>query len=153
MDDPRPKLQTLFKAQSVLTRIELRAKAAQAVYMCIALVFGLLALGMLNLAAYLALSDPVGPVWAGVIVAGIDLLLAIVLLKIAKGAEPGPELESAREVRDLAMDALTTDADRVKSQVLAVRDDIKSVTSRIAGITSVVGVIKGALKKRKKERS
>ena len=59
MEDTKVKVRALFKAQSALTRIELRAKGTQAVYVALALVFGLLGLGMLNVGAFLGLSEVV----------------------------------------------------------------------------------------------
>lgn len=156
MSDPMPKIRALLKAQGALTRLELNAKSTQATYVALALVLGLLAFGMLNLAAFLALAEHVGQVWSGVILGVADALLAVALVKRAQGVTPGPAADTARELRDLVLHELSNDAEQVKGEILHVRDDIKRVTSGISrvgnvvpGLSSVVGLLKGALKKKK----
>ena len=160
MDDTMLKVRALFKAQSALTRIELRAKGTQAVYGALALVFGLLALGMLNVGAFLALSPLVGAAWSAVLLGIGDAILAGLIAKAAAGVTPGPEGESARELRDMVVESLSADAERLKAgfegfqqDIGRARSAISTVTSGAAGIvpgvSSVVSLLTSALKRKK----
>ena len=162
MQDTMVKVRALFKAQSALTRIELRAKATQAVYGSLALVFGLLGLGMLNVGAFLALSPLVGGAWSAILLGIGDALLAGLIAKAAAGVTPGPEAETAKELRDMVVDALSADAERLKasfegfqSDIGRARSTLSSVSSGAAGLlpgmSSVVSLLTSALKKRKKK--
>ena len=152
MDDTMMKLRAFFKAQSALTRIELRAKGTQAVYVALALVFGLLGLGMLNVGAFLALEPIVGAAWSALLLGIGDILLAVFIAKMAAGVEPGPEADSARELRDLVLESLQHDAEQVRQSVTGVASDLQRVrnvfssgSSVVGGVSSVVGLLTSAL--------
>ena len=158
MSEPMLKMKALIKAQSALTRIELRAKGTQATYLAVALVFALLGLGMLNVGAFLALSPTVGAAWSALLLGVANGLLAMLLAKVASGVTIGPAGESARELRDMVVDSLADDAEALKEKALAVQDDINrarraygAVASKVSGVSSVVGMLTTALKKNKKK--
>ena len=162
MQDTMLKFRALFKAQSALTRIELRAKATQAVYGSLALVFGLLGLGMLNVGAFLALEPVVGGAWSAVLLGVADALLAGVIAKAAAGVTPGNEGDTARELRDMVLDSLAADAGRVKQQYLAFQGEISRVKTAVStvssgaagilpGLSSIVHLLTSALKKKRKK--
>ena len=155
MEDTILKVRALFKAQSALTRIELRAKATQAVYVSVALVFGLLALGMINVGAFLGLSTYVGGTWAALILGVFDAILAAVVAKLAAGVTIGREGETATQLRDIVVESLTADAERLKNQFQGVQQDfgrvqnaISTVTHGASGISHIVGLLSSALKKK-----
>jgi len=160
MQDVMTKARALFKAQSALTRIELQAKASQAVFVALALVFGLLGLGMVNVGAFLGLSPVLGPAWSALFLGVADLLLAGVIAKAAAGVTPGPQAKTARELRDLVIDSLSTDAERLKADLQGVRGSLSRMQSVISsvpraaeivpGVSTVVSLLTSALKKKRK---
>lgn len=161
MQDTMVKVRALFKAQSALTRIELRTREQQAVGMAIAFVFGLLALSMLNVAAFLALASVVGTAWSALILGVADLLFAGLVAKVALGVSTGSTGEMAKELRDLCVDSLAADAEELKDRLQGVTEDIGRVRSTISslssgaagllpGMSSVVGLLTSTLKKKKK---
>ena len=161
MSEITTKVRALVKAQSALMRIELQAKSTQAVYGALALVFGLLGLGMLNVGAFFALVPAVGEAWAAIILGGADMLLAVAIVKAASGVTTGPAGESARELRDMVVESLSEDAERIGGQIQGVQDDItrarkalsRSSSNLLPGISSVVGMLSTALTKSKKKKS
>lgn len=164
MQDTVAKFKALIKAQSAITRIEIRAKENQAVYGSLALVFGLLGLGMLNVGAFLGLSAAVGPAWSAVILGLLDVALAAVLAKIAMSVTTGPEGETARELRDYILESLESDAGRLQATFKEFQEDVmraKTTFTSIAsgasgvlpGMSSVVGLLTSTLKKKKGKKS
>jgi hypothetical protein len=143
MQETMVKVRALFKAQSALTRIELRAREQQAAGIAVALVFGLLALSMLNVAAFLALASVVGTAWSALILGVADLLFAGLVAKEALGVSTGSTGEMAKELRDLCVDSLAADAEELK-------DRLQGAAGLLPGMSSVVGLLTSTLKKKKK---
>ena len=155
-----PKLQALVRAQTALTRIELRCKATQVTYAACALILGLIALGMLNVAGFLGLSDVVGQAWSAFILAIVDLIAAVLLIRVARDVRPGPEAEMAREVRDIVLAELSSEAQSVRNELEQVRTDVRRIRSSFSslsngfplGIGPVVEILTKTLRRRKKRR-
>ena len=143
MQDTKIKVRALIKAQSALTRIELRAKGTQAVYGALALVFALFALGMVNVGVFLGLSPHVGGAWAAMILAGGNALLAVAIGKAASGVTPGPEGETAKELRDMVVDVLSEDAERLTARLQGIGDNIDRARKGLASVASGGGLIPG----------
>jgi len=55
------------------------------------------------------------------------------MLLVASKSRPGPEMDLAFEVREMAVDAIKTDARDVKATVEAVAQEIKNVKATITG--------------------
>ena len=123
MPNTMHRIRALARAQTILAQIELRSKATQAALFITALVALLTALLMLNLAGFLALSGRIGMIWSAVVFGGIDAAVAALLVSIAKRTQPGPELGSATQVRDLLLDELAAEAEVVKNDVMQARAD------------------------------
>jgi hypothetical protein len=73
MSDSAFKLQLLVRAELALTKIYARRAILRAAFMAVALVFSLMALGMLNYAAYLGLLDKYTPGNAALLVASANV--------------------------------------------------------------------------------
>ena len=163
MQDVMTKARALFKAQSALTRIEFQAKARQAIYFALALVFGLLGLGMLNVGVFLGLSPALGPTWSALLLGVADLLLAGIIAKVAVGVMPDRSAKTARELRDLVLDSLSTEAEQLKAGFKDIQGGVGRVQSVISavpraaseivpGVTTVVSLLTSALKKKKSKK-
>jgi hypothetical protein len=96
-------LRLAAQAESLHLRRLGRGYAIQASLAAATAVFALMLLAMLHLAAWLALAPSTGPVWAAVIVAGGDLVLAAILGAMARRPPEDPVAEEALRVRHDAM--------------------------------------------------
>ncbi len=99
-------LRILCRIESTIAEIRLRALTRRAVLYSLAGLVALFGLGMLNVAAFFALEPHLGATWAAFAVAGGDFVLAIVALLVATAARPGPELNTALELRQAAIENL-----------------------------------------------
>lgn len=130
------KLHVLARSEIALLRIQARRISTRTALFVVALVFALLALGMLNFAAYQALAVNQGPAIGAMLVALVDGVLALLVIVIARGAGPGTEQEKmVRDLRDLAYNELSTDLDGVKEKVTQVTDDVRRIRSGFSAIT------------------
>lgn len=130
-----PKIQTLVRAQTALARIELRCKITQISFAAVALTLSLLALAMLNVAAFLGLNHLVAPAWSALILCGVDLVLAGLLVQAATRVGPGPEAELAKEVRDIMLAEISNDAQAVRDEIEQVREDVQKIRSGFSMLT------------------
>jgi len=124
-------LQVLQKADILIGRIWLKAllrRFGLTVFASLIAVFGL---GMANLAGFQALQASVGPVWAATIVAGVDFVIAAIVLMLAARSRPGPEFEVALEVRKMAVDSLQEDARDLKVVLETLGHEVKNVKATI----------------------
>ena len=137
MNDPILKLQILVRSEMALLRIQAQRRATQSVLFAIALVFALLALGMLNFAGYQALAEIQSPAIAALLIAVIDGVLALIMVAVSRGAGPNPEQEKVvRDMRDLAYNELNADFDEVKARVSRVTEDVNRIRSSFSAFTS-----------------
>ena len=92
-------------AQIVIAKSAGRQTARRASFLAVAALFGLFALGLLHVAAYLALavSANIAPVWSALIVVGCDGLICGVALILARSGGPDAIAIEARMTRDRAL--------------------------------------------------
>lgn len=133
MDNIVRNLRVLWRAESIIADIRFRQMMTRSSLRGAAALLGLFAYGMANLAAFFALDQAWGPIWASVAVALGNLAVALLLLTIAERAKPGREMELALEVRNSALQALETDAQAVQSQLTELRDEVRGMRQAIIG--------------------
>ena len=104
--------QAAWQAESLYLRRTSRGYAVQAGYGAGAVVFALLLLLMLHIAAFAALVPGIGPVWAALVVAGGDLVLAGILGTLARNPPRDPVAEEALRIRQAATAQLSDGAMR-----------------------------------------
>lgn len=137
MNDPVLKLNLLVRSEMALARIHTRKAVSRIVLSLIALVFGLLGLGMLNFSIYKVFTIYYSASIAGGLVALINLLLAIVLLILAaKAGGKSNEEKMAEELRDLIYSELTEDAAALKTEFAKVTNDVHRIRSGFSNLTS-----------------
>jgi hypothetical protein len=159
MTDPILKLQILARSELALFRLQARRNATRMELFVVALVFALLALGMLNFAAYQALSVKQGPTLAALMVALGDGLLALVLVAVSRFVGANTEQEKmVRDIRDLAYTELSADFDEVKAGLTQVTEDVRRIRSGFSTVTGfardgvnyltpILSLLIGAIKK------
>ena len=136
MTDPIMKLKILARSEMALLRIQARRNATRTALLVVALVFVLLALGMLNFAGYQALAVNQGPAIAALLVALADGVIAIIVVVISRGAGSDTEQDKmVRDIRDLAYNELSADFDEVKEKVTQVTDDVRRIRSGFSTVT------------------
>ena len=154
MSDSAFKLQLLVRAEIALTKIYARRSIARATFVAVALVFVMMALGMLNYAAYLGLLDKYTPGTAALLVAAADVACAVIIAIIGRRAGPSESEENmAKEIRDMAYEEVSKDVEDVKLRIDQLVDEVKSIR---AGVSTAIGTIKffvGLLSKTIKKKS
>lgn len=136
MNDTVQKLRVAVHAESVLMKLRTRKAMRSAVLLAVGLVFSLFAIGVLNGATFEALRAWMPVFRAGLIVGGIDLLIAALLVRAALKEEPdGPEESLAREVRDLTVAALEKDFEAARSEAHEFVQDVRRIRSAVGFVT------------------
>jgi hypothetical protein len=144
------KARLLFRAEMVLVRLHLRRAGHQATLIATGIVAILLAIAMANVAAYFFLANRVGPALAGLILAGVNGLVAAAMFLMANRLGLGPEAQMAEEIRDLAVDQLSVEAQRIEGYIDTVKSDVSQMSTvinslrhgDIFGLSTLVPIIK-----------
>jgi hypothetical protein len=153
MSDSAFKLQLLVRAEIALAKIYARRSMLRAAFIVAALVFVLMALGMLNYAAYLGLLDKFTPGTAALLVAAADVGCAVIIAIIGRRAGPSESEENmAKEIRDMAYTEVSKDVEEVKLKIEQLTDEVKNIR---AGVSTAIGTIRffvGLLSKAAKKK-
>jgi len=99
-------LRVLLRVETAIAEIRLRLAVRRGVLCGLAGVFAALAVGMLNVAAYLGLEPLWGAMWAAIATALGDLVVALICVAVALAMKPGAELDTALELRRAALDGV-----------------------------------------------
>ena len=124
-------LQVLHKADLLIGRIWLNVLVRRLGLLAFAALIAVFGLGMVNVAGFYAFQASLGAVWAAAIVAGVDLLIAAVVLLVGANSRPGPEIDVAFEVRKMAVEALQADTRDLKLTIEAVGQELQDVKANI----------------------
>jgi uncharacterized membrane protein (DUF2068 family) len=125
-------LQVLRKADVLIAKIWINVLLRRSGLVAFAGLIAVFGLAMANVAGFYALQPGSGPVWAAAIVAGVDLVIAAIVLLLASRSQPGPEIELALGVRQMALEAIQNDARDLKLTLDAVADEVKNVRANIS---------------------
>jgi uncharacterized membrane protein (DUF2068 family) len=124
-------LQVLRKADMLIAKIWMNVLLRRSGMVAFAGLIAIFGLAMANVAGFFALQPTTGQVWAAAIVAAVDLLIAAIVLLLASKSQPGPEIELALGVRQMALEAIQTDARDLKLTIDTVAQEVKSVRANI----------------------
>jgi len=133
MEDFIRDLHHLQKADSLIGKIWLKLFALQFGLFAFAGLIAALGFTMTNIAGFYGLQAPLGPVWAAVVVAIGDFILAAVVVQAARKSEPGPEMALALDTRKMAIEAIQADARDIKITIDTFGQDIRDTKDAIAG--------------------
>ena len=146
MSDPILKLQILARAEMALMRMQAQRVAVRLAFAVVATVFGLLGLGMFNLAGFHALSEGHGPAVAALFVALADTAVAVGVLLAARTAGPKESDEKlAREIRDLASKEIDRDVKRLEAEFEQIGADVRKIRSTVSSFSSTLTSTLGPL--------
>lgn len=101
-----------IEAEGLHLRRQARARGMQVALAAAAMIFAVLLLVMLHLAAFAALRPGWGAAGAALAVAGVDLVIALVLVLAARRAGQDHIAEEARQLRQEAVRQIGDDAAR-----------------------------------------
>jgi len=117
----------LWRAERLMAEMRLRVLVNQMGLLAVAALIAMFALAMANFAAYLFLAPRTGPVGAALLVALGDIVIAVILVVVARGLRPGPEIAMVEEVRDMALEELEAEAEAVQGELRELRNEIEGV--------------------------
>jgi len=139
MSDFALKLQILARAEMALAQIHVQRAAGRSALFVVAMVFTLVGLGMLDIAAFYAMSPGFGPALAALFVALINIAAAGVVLLAARKAGPKENEEKlAREMRNLAYTEIDRDVEQVRAEIEKIAADVEKIRSSFASFSSAV---------------
>ena len=127
---------TLWRLQRSLNEAELRRASKRITMTVVAGAVGFLALVMLNIAGFSALTTNYGNTLAALTVAAVDVLIAVILIVAAQSIKLAPETETVRELRDAMLADIEQDAQAVQDELVQLRDDVKTIGSRVSSFAS-----------------
>lgn len=117
-------LKVFWRSERLLKTHELRLNIRKVQLTAVASLVAVFGLLMLNVAIFFGLVPYWGQAGAALGIAGMDLLLAGVLIVWARKLKPASEVEMVKEVRDLAISDIEHEATRVTAEVQALRQEI-----------------------------
>lgn len=126
-------LRVLWRAESIIADVRLRQMVLRSGLRGMAVLLGLFAFLMANLAVFFVLQQVWGSIWAAAVISLANVVLAGILLLLAGRTAPGREMELALEVRNTALQNLEADALVVQAQLVELREEIRGVRRAITG--------------------
>jgi hypothetical protein len=137
------------RAELLVAEMRLRSYARKAALLAVALGVALFGLGMLNVAAFLWLSESFGPVRTALGIAVANFAVAAVAFAIGYVMKPGAELQLAEEMRDTALETVESEVSRMQSAGVTglVSGAVEMGAARL--LMPTVGALLGGLRKKK----
>jgi len=124
------------EAEGLRLRQMARRRAVQAVFGAIAVVFVICAVAVLHFAGWLALVQVVAPLYAALIVFGVDVVIAAILGFMATRSAPNRTEREAIQVRDQAKQQLA---------IATATAGAFAPVARMLGLRHVSGLVIGGL--------
>lgn len=150
IDSITANLRALIRANSIIADIHARKLVARSSVLGFAGLIAGFGLVMLGVAAFLALEQVWGPIWAAVAIGAASCAIALLLILIAGRIKPGRDLDLAREVHKSALDGLMADGRALEAELTRLRDTVthpfESVVPSL--IVPLAGIVLNILKKR-----
>jgi hypothetical protein len=133
IDDFVRDIHDLQKADALIGKLWLKNLACQFGFFVFAGLIAVFGLGMANVAGFYALQASSGSVWAAVVVAIADFVLATIVVLVTRNSKPGPDMERALDARKTAIEAIQASARDLKVTIDAFGQDIRDAKDAIAG--------------------
>ena len=130
------KLRIYLRAETTLFKADAHRRANQAILAAVSIGCALVALAFVNVGAFFMLTDSPSGSRAAFILAGGNFALALVPLLLRRSVKPGPEEMMVREIREMALEQITKEANDVA-------ESVESIGNTIAQIRSGIGSFAG----------
>lgn len=118
-------LRLLWRAERLLAQQEIRMGARRFGIQALAGLVGIFGLAMLGVALFFLIEPYWGRAWAALIVAGVDLTIAMVLIVFAGSMKEPQEVAMVREMRDVALNGIRDEAALVEADFESLKADIR----------------------------
>jgi hypothetical protein len=144
----------IIKAERLIAQRRLAAFVRQTGFMAAAGIAAAICLVLLNVAAYIALSQSIDPALATLLVATGNFFIAILLILMAKKSNGNTEIAAVSEVRDIAMDDLELELNAAGEELKVTAEYLRSIAKDPLGTLApgLVGALAGALLKQFKKQ-
>lgn len=129
------KLRILLRAEVTLFKAEAQRRANEYALTGLSVGCVLVALVFVNIGAFFYLTDSAIGSRAAFILAACNLGLAIVPLLLRRQGKPGPEEQMVREIREVALEEVSKDVDKVAEEFAAVGATVNQVRSGVSAFT------------------
>ena len=113
-----------WRSERLLKQNEIRLTAQKIQLNALAGFVAVFGLVMLTLAVFFALVPYMGQALAALTVSGVDLALAGALLAYGRSLKPAPEVEMAREMRDMALSNIEDEVAQAGADFVALKNDV-----------------------------
>ena len=127
--DPLRDARILAEAELLRARAGARSVVKQGLFQVVAVLLGLGGLLMLAVAGFLALSEAYGSLYAALLVGGVQFLLALLLVLLARPLSRSPELDAAERASKQARADLRSDTEALQSVVRVLSGDLSEWTA------------------------
>jgi len=137
------RLRILARAEMTLFKADAQRRTQMALLSAISIGCIFVALVFVNIGFFFMLTDSDVDSRAAFILAGANFALAVIPYVLQRQAQPGPEEQMVREIRDMAADQVVKDVNGVTAEISGVADEIAEVGSGLkqlkAGVSSFGG--------------
>jgi hypothetical protein len=137
MNEMMLKLRIWARAETTLLRINARRTGNRFTALAIALGFGVLAAGMINIGLFELLAESYGRAKGAFYLAGANALLAALVVFVAQRAKPGLEEEMVNEIREMALAELQEDADEIKDEFDRIAMHVKQIEDAVTALRGI----------------
>ncbi len=148
--DLSTKIKLIIKSEKALLNLEIRKKSKQIIWTVMGILAAFIALVMLNITAYLYLSNSFSTVTSAAILTMVNLGFTAIAFFIASSQKESVESESVKEIRDYAWTQLANDIDETKNTINEFKDSILKVKESIFGLKNLLPIITSILNLSKK---
>lgn len=127
-------VRVLWRLESGIAEGRIRLIVRRSVLLVLAGLTALFGLGMLNVAAFLALESRWGPIWGATATALGDFVIAATFAGIAVTSRPGAELRAAIALRQAAMDGIESEFSTLRDRIALPIILVPLITAIIRGL-------------------
>ena len=117
----------IIKAERLIAQRRLAVMIRQTGFLAAAGIAAAIGLVLLNVAAYIALSQSIDPALAALLVALGNFFIAILLILMAKKSNGESEIAAVSEVRDIAMEDLELEINAAGEELKATAQNLRSM--------------------------
>ena len=129
------KLRILLRAEMTLFKADAQRRANMYALTGLSIGCVLVALVFVNVGAFFYLTDSAIDSRAAFILAASNLGLAVVPFLLRRQGKPGPEEQMVREIREMALEEVSKDVDKVAEEFAAVGAAVNQVKSGVSAFT------------------
>ena len=137
MNEMMLKLRIWARAETTLLKINARRTGNRFTALSVALGFAIVAVGMINIGVFELLAVSQGRVEAAFYLAGVNGLLAALVVFLAQRSKPGLEEDMVNEIREMALAELQTDADQIKDEFDRVAEHLREIEGAVSALRGV----------------